>query len=53
MQPEMLGGRDLKGRAPDQRGQLFAGEPAALDAPTLGLRVELRSVGEASGCRVK
>jgi hypothetical protein len=38
----MLGGRDLKGRALDQRGRVFAGEPTDLDAPTLGLRVELR-----------
>ena len=45
----MLGDRDLAGRAPDQRSQLFAGEPTDLHAPTLGLRVELRPVGEACG----
>jgi hypothetical protein len=49
----MLGGRDLAGRALDQRGKVLEGEPADLDAPTLGLRVELRSVGEASGRRVE
>jgi hypothetical protein len=53
VQPAMLGGRDLKGRALDQRGKAFAGEPADLDLPTLGLRVELRPVGEASSCRVE
>jgi hypothetical protein len=31
----------------------FAGEPTDLDVPTLGLRIELRPVGEASGYRVK
>jgi hypothetical protein len=41
VQPAMLGGRDLAGRALDQRGQVLAGEPADLDAPTLGLLVEL------------
>ena len=53
VQPAMLGGRDLKGRALDQRGKAFAGEPTDLDAPTLGLRVELRPVGEACGRRVE
>src|ERR671920_466782 len=32
MQPAMLGGGNLAGRALDQRGQLFAGEPTDLDA---------------------
>jgi hypothetical protein len=45
----MLGGRDLEGRALDQCGQLFAGEPTDLDAPTLDLCVELRPVGESCG----
>jgi hypothetical protein len=36
----MLGGRDLAGRVLDQRGQLFAGEPADIDALTVGRRVE-------------
>jgi len=49
----MLGGRDLESRVLDQRGQLFAGEPRDLDAPTLGLRVKPRLFGEASGRRVK
>jgi hypothetical protein len=49
----MLCGRDLAGRALDQRPQIFALELADLDAPMLGLRVELRPVGEACGCRVK
>jgi hypothetical protein len=49
----MLGGRDLVGRALDQRPQVFAGEPTHLDTPTLGLRVELRPVAEASGRRVE
>jgi hypothetical protein len=49
----MLGGRDLAGRALDQRPQIFAREPADLDAPTLGLSVELRQVDEASGRRVE
>jgi hypothetical protein len=53
VQSAMLGGRDLAGRALNQRGQLFAGESTDLYAPTLGLRMELRPVGEASGCRVK
>jgi hypothetical protein len=47
----MLGSRDLAGRARDQHGKVLEGEPADLDAPTLGLRVELRSVGETYGCR--
>jgi hypothetical protein len=49
----MLGGRDLAGSALDERGQLFAGEPTDLITPTLGLRVELRPLGEVSGRRVK
>jgi hypothetical protein len=49
----MLGGRDLEGRALDQRGQLFAGEPTDLDAKALGLCIELRPVSEASGSRVE
>jgi len=53
MQGAMLGGRDLAVRALDQRGKVFAGEPTDLDAPKLGLRVELRPVCEAYGCRVK
>jgi hypothetical protein len=36
----MLRGRDLVGRARDQRGKAFAREPTYLDAKTLGLRVE-------------
>jgi hypothetical protein len=36
----MLGGRDLAGRALDQRGQVLAGEPTDLDAKALGLLVE-------------
>jgi hypothetical protein len=36
----MLGGRDLAGRALDQRGKVLKREPADLDAPTLGHRVE-------------
>ena len=53
VQPAMLGGRDLEGRALDQRGQALATEPTDLDAPTLGLLAELRPVGEASGRRVQ
>jgi hypothetical protein len=49
----MLCGRDLAGRALDQRPQIFALELADLDAPTLGLRVELQPVGEARGRRVE
>jgi hypothetical protein len=49
MQPAMLGGGNLAGRALDQRPQVFAGEPTDLDAPTLGLCVELRPVGDTSG----
>ena len=37
----------------DQHAKVLAGEPTDLDARTLGLRVELRPVGEASGRRVK
>ena len=40
MQSAMLGGRDLEGKALDQRPQSFAREPADLDAPALSLRVE-------------
>jgi hypothetical protein len=40
----MVGGRDLAGRAPDQRSQIFAGDSTDLDAKVLGLRVELRPV---------
>ena len=49
----MLGGRDLVGRARDQRGQLLAGESTGLDTKALGLRVELRPVPEYCGRRVK
>jgi hypothetical protein len=49
----MLAGKDLAGRALDQRGKAFVGEPAVLDAKALGLPVELRPVGEASGFRVE
>jgi hypothetical protein len=49
----MLGGRDLEGRALDQRPQVFAGEYTDLDSPTLGFRVELRPLSEASGRRVE
>ena len=49
----MFGGRDLAGTAFDQRGKVLEGESADLDAPTLGLQIELRSVGEASGRRVE
>ena len=36
-----------------QRPQVFAGEPTDLNAPTLDLCVEFRSVGEACGRRVE
>jgi hypothetical protein len=49
----MLGGRDLAGRALDQRGKAFAGEPTDLDAPTLGLCDGLRPGGEASAAASK
>jgi len=49
----MLGGRDLAGRALDQHGHVFAGEPTDLEAKALGLRVELRPFGEVSCRRVK
>jgi hypothetical protein len=49
----MLRGRDLAGRAIDQCGQALAGESTDLDSPTLGLRVELRPVGYASGGHVE
>jgi hypothetical protein len=41
VQPAMLGSGDLAGRALDQGGKAFSGEPTNLDAPMLGLRVEL------------
>ena len=41
VQPALLGGRDLSGRALDQRPQVFAREPTNLDAKALGLCVEL------------
>jgi hypothetical protein len=53
MQPAILGGRHLAGRARDQRGKVLAGEPTILNAPTLGPCIELRSVGEVSGHRVE
>ena len=53
VQPAMLGGRDLAGRALDQRPQVLAGQPTDLHAKALGLRVELLPVGEASDRRVK
>jgi hypothetical protein len=53
MQSAMLGGRDLTSRALDQRPQVFAGEPADLDAKALDLRVKLRPLGEVSGRGVK
>jgi hypothetical protein len=37
----MLDGRDLAGRALDQRPQVFPREPTDLDTPTPGLRVEV------------
>jgi hypothetical protein len=49
----MLGGRDLEGRALDERTQVLAGESTDLDAPTRSLRVELRPVGEYCGRRVE
>jgi hypothetical protein len=49
----MLGGRDLEGRALDQHGYVFAGVPTDMDAPTFGLCVKLRPVGEACGRRVE
>ena len=53
MQPTILRGRHLVGRALDQRRKVFAGEPTDLDAKALGLCVELRPVGKACGRRVK
>ena len=44
MQPAMLDGRDLAGRALDQRPQDYPREPTDLDTPrnpTPGLRVEV------------
>jgi hypothetical protein len=49
----MLGGRDLAGRALDQHPQVFAGVPTDLDAPTLGLRIELLAVDESCGRRIE
>jgi hypothetical protein len=49
----MFGGRDLEGKALDQRGKAFAGEPTNLDAKVRSLRVELRPVGESCGRRVE
>jgi hypothetical protein len=37
----MLGGRNLVGRALDQRGKTFAGEPMDFDSKAIGLHVEL------------
>ncbi len=53
VQSAMLGGRDLAGRVLDQRGQVLGGEPTDLDTLTLGLRFELRPVGESCGRRVE
>jgi hypothetical protein len=53
MQPTILGGRHLVGRALDQRRKVFAGEPTDLDAKALGLCVELRPVGKACGRRAE
>jgi hypothetical protein len=53
VQPVMLGGRDLAGRALDQRSKVLAGKPTDFDAKALGFRVELRPVSEACGRRVK
>jgi hypothetical protein len=41
VQPAILGGKDLAGRALDQRGKVFAGEPTDLDTLTLDLCLEL------------
>jgi hypothetical protein len=49
----MLRGRDLAGRALDQRGKAFARESTTLNAKTLGLCFEFRPVGEAYSCRVE
>jgi hypothetical protein len=49
----MLGGRDLEGRALNQRDKVFAGEPTNLDAKALGFCVEHRPLGDACGRRVK
>jgi hypothetical protein len=53
VQPAILGGRDLAGRALEQRGKVFAGDSTDLDAKALGLPIELRPVGEACGRRVE
>jgi hypothetical protein len=57
VQPAMLGGRDLMGRARDQRGQVLAGEPTNLDAKARSLRVELcqsaRPPAAASKCCIR
>ena len=49
----MLGGRDLEGRALDQRGQALTGKSTVPDALTRSLRVALRPVGESCGRRVE
>jgi len=46
----MLGGRDLAGRALEQRGKVFAGDSTDLDAKALSLPIELRPVGETPSC---
>jgi hypothetical protein len=43
----------LGGRAPDQNGQVFAGDSTDLDAKALGLSLERRPVGEACCRRVE
>jgi hypothetical protein len=53
MKPEMLDDRDLARQTLDQRDQILATKTAGLDVPALGLRVEPRSVREASGRRVE
>jgi hypothetical protein len=53
VQSAILSGRDLASRALDQGGQVVAGEPTNFEAPTLGLRVELRPGGEVRGRRVE
>jgi hypothetical protein len=49
----MLRGRDLKVRSLDQCAQVLSGEPAYVDAPALGLHVELRLIDEASSGRIE
>jgi hypothetical protein len=53
MHPAMLGGRDLAGRALNQRPQVFVGDSTHLDAKALALCVELRPVGETCGRHVE